>query len=210
MNVQIICRSCTVPKSSNEYHYRKDSGKLRASCKDCVNRRSRDYYLKHSEKLRAYTRNHYKNNTKKVGEYNRKYNKQNREAAARRLRKRRKNDPVFNLSMRLRSRLYSALRKNCKSGSAVRDLGCSIDYLKEYLESKFSEGMTWANRSQWHIDHIIPLSSFDLTQRDQILKACHYTNLQPLWAKDNLRKGTKSVGTNIAAVAEGLIDEVIV
>ena len=73
----------------------------------------------------------------------------------------------------------------------MSDLGCTIPELKQYLESKFQEGMTWENWGVhgWHIDHIIPLSSFDLTCREQFLKVCHYTNLQPLWAKDNLSKG---------------------
>jgi len=91
----------------------------------------------------------------------------------------------------LRARLSRAIRKGYKSGSAVQDLGCSIEHLKAYLEGKFEPGMTWGNRGEWHIDHVRPLSSFDLADREQLLKACHYTNLQPLWAKDNLSKGAK-------------------
>lgn len=91
----------------------------------------------------------------------------------------------------LRTRLNNALKN--KSGSAVTDLGCSIDELIIYLENLFLPGMTWENKGRygWHIDHIIPLASFDLTKREQTKKACHYTNLQPLWAKDNLSKGSK-------------------
>ena len=65
--------------------------------------------------------------------------------------------------------------------------------LRDYLESKFQPGMTWDNwtTNGWHIDHIKPLASFDLTDREQFLRACHYTNLQPLWAIDNLKKGSK-------------------
>jgi hypothetical protein len=83
-----------------------------------------------------------------------------------------------------------SIRNNQKVGSAVRDLGCSIEELKFYLETQFQEGMSWDNYSLngWHIDHIVPLTYFDLTDRDQLLKACHYTNLQPLWAEDNHRK----------------------
>jgi hypothetical protein len=96
----------------------------------------------------------------------------------------------YKLKCRLRHRLRMALKGNFKSGSAVDDLGCSIPELKVYLESKFSPGMTWDNWNDvgWHIDHIKPLASFDLTDRKQFLEACHYTNLQPLWAKDNLIK----------------------
>lgn len=104
---------------------------------------------------------------------------------------RKKTDIQFKLSCNLRSRLNSAIKGNYKAGSAVKDLGCSIQELKTYLESKFQPGMTWDNWTTdgWHIDHIKPLTSFDLTDRNQLLEVCHYTNLQPLWATDNLSKG---------------------
>ena len=104
-------------------------------------------------------------------------------------------DVQYKLSETLRSRLKSAIKNNSKSGSAVKDLGCTINELKIYLESKFQEGMNWDNWGLygWHIDHIKPLSLFDLTNKDQFLQACHYTNLQPLWAKDNLSKNNKIV-----------------
>jgi len=109
------------------------------------------------------------------------------------LNEKRRTDVNYRLSVNLRSRVNKALKGNYKSGSAVKDLGCTIPELKRHLESKFQEGMTWDNWSfiGWHIDHIKPLSSFDLTDRKQLLEACHYTNLQPLWANDNLSKGDK-------------------
>jgi len=96
----------------------------------------------------------------------------------------------FRLKGCLRARLVTALKRNQKVGSAVKDLGCTIPELRTHLESLFQPGMTWENwgRKGWHIDHIEPLASFDLTDRQQFLRACHYTNLQPLWAADNLRK----------------------
>ncbi len=99
----------------------------------------------------------------------------------------------YNLSLSLRSRLHMAIKGSAKTGSAVRDLGCSIPELKLYLEKQFKPGMTWENRSKagWHIDHIMPLASFDLTNRDELLKAVHYTNLQPLWAEENIKKSDK-------------------
>lgn len=105
--------------------------------------------------------------------------------------KRRNTDPKYKLSCILRTRLNTVLRRSQKVGSSVLDLGCSLEELKIYLESKFVVGMIWGNHGKWHIDHIVPLSSFDLTDREQLLKACHYTNLQPLWAFDNLSKGSK-------------------
>lgn len=93
--------------------------------------------------------------------------------------------PKNRIAHNLRTRLRKAVKGKI---SAVRDLGCSVDELKLLLESKFTEGMNWDNYGQWHIDHIKPLSKFDLTNPQELLKACHYTNLQPLWAKDNIVK----------------------
>ena len=106
-------------------------------------------------------------------------------------RNRYKTDPNFRLRLRLRTRINEVVNSRVKAGSAVRDLGCSVEELKQHLEKQFQSGMTWENQGQWHIDHIIPLSKFDLTDRGQFLKACHFSNLQPLWAKDNIAKGAK-------------------
>ena len=93
----------------------------------------------------------------------------------------------------LRTRLYKALKNNQRVGSAVRDLGCTIKELKKHLESQFQPGMNWRNHTLdgWHIDHIKPLSGFDLSDSEEFKEACHYSNLQPLWAKDNLSKGNR-------------------
>jgi hypothetical protein len=108
---------------------------------------------------------------------------------------RRKTDPQLRLKDSLRARLRAALQKDFKSGSAVRDLGCSIADFKKYLESKFYPGMTWDNYGKgpgcWNIDHIMPMAAFDLTDRQHHLLACYYLNLQPLWFEDNMRKGDK-------------------
>jgi len=76
-----------------------------------------------------------------------------------------------------------------KSNKTFELIGCTPQSLKEHLEKQFVEGMTWNNRNEWHIDHIIPLSS--AKSKEEIYKLCHYTNLQPLWAEDNLKKSNK-------------------
>lgn len=125
--------------------------------------------------------------------WSRKYSKTpQRKKYARDYHKRRcKTDIEFKLKARLRTRLYLALKRRYKSGSAVRDLGCTIPELIKLLESKFKPGMTWENYGKWHIDHSVPLSSFDLAIRDQLLIACHFTNLQPMWAVENIQKSDK-------------------
>ncbi len=101
---------------------------------------------------------------------------------------------LVKLANQLRCRLNLATRhirndKLIKAGSAVRDLGCSLDLFREHLESQFSSSMTWENFGvEWEIDHIKPLGLFDLTDRQQFLEACHYTNLQPLSVVDHRRK----------------------
>lgn len=97
-------------------------------------------------------------------------------------------DPQFKLICCLRARLLPALKGNAKRGSAVRDLGCSIEELRQHIERQFWPGMQWTNFGEWQIDHIRPLSSFDLTDRKQLLKAVNWRNLQPLWAADNESK----------------------
>lgn len=103
------------------------------------------------------------------------------------------NDINYKMTCVLRARFCGAIRSNHKTGSAVSDLGCSIDECKIYIESLWLPGMSWENwaRDGWHIDHIIPLISFNLEDPEQVKKACHYTNLQPLWARDNILKRDK-------------------
>jgi hypothetical protein len=110
-----------------------------------------------------------------------------------------KNDIEFRLRCVLRSRLKVAIQNNYKNGSAVKDLGCSISEFRTYMESKFQPGMTWENWSLtgWHLDHIVPLSAFDLSDREELVKACHYANLQPMWAKDNISKGGAHAGVRL-------------
>jgi len=105
----------------------------------------------------------------------------------------RSSDQQERLRRVLRSRLRDAIQNGRRAGSAVRDAGCSMEELVAHIESLWLDGMSWDNYGYrgWHIDHIRPLALFDLTDRGQFLAAVHYSNLQPLWAEDNLKKGKK-------------------
>jgi len=107
--------------------------------------------------------------------------------------KRRAYDLEYMIMKRIRCAMYRALNGNDKADHTIELLGCSIEYLRHHLENQFTHGMSWDNygRYGWHIDHIIPLSYFDHSDSEQQRRAWHYTNLQPLWARDNLRKSNK-------------------
>ncbi len=155
-----------------------------AKNRDTIIQQSKDYQKKYPDKAKTYTDKWTSENLDHVKMLQRRsYNK------------RRKTDIQFKLKISLRTGLYKALKGNYKSGSAVRDLGCSVSFLKTYLEGQFLEGMTWENhgngKDKWNIDHIYPLSRVNLTIREELLKVCHYTNLQPLWHIDNIKKGNR-------------------
>lgn len=200
-------------------HYSKGDGEYnrRGTCRRCIKvarstpedkkRRaetSKKYLIKNKDKIYAYGSLWAKKNKEKTKSYYKKY-KSNPDTQAK-IRKHRREryytDVLYRIKVCLRARLFQCVsrqKKHKKVGSSIKYLGCTAIELKQYLESKFydrpstSEPMTWDNHSQdgWHIDHIIPLSSFDLTQEEEVKKACHYTNLQPLWSEHNRLKGDK-------------------
>ena len=152
----------------------KDTAKSQQKLRD-LNRRTQNP-LKEKERQKKY----FLNNKVKINEQHKKYTQ-----------RKRKSDILFKLSDNIKSRLRQFLKsKNIsKNNKTFEIVGCTSSYLKQYLESKFIINMCWENYGEWHIDHIIPLSS--AKTEEEIYKLCHYTNLQPLWAKDNLRKSNK-------------------
>lgn len=136
--------------------------------------RSRIYRIENPEKVRAAKKKWYRENPEKVKE----------------MRKKELKAPGARVAayMRTRVRLAILSQKTWKRGKTLELLGCSVAELKDYLESNFHVGMSWDNYGRWHIDHIRPCSSFDLTQEKEQKLCFHYSNLQPLWATDNLKK----------------------
>jgi len=128
---------------------------------------------------------------KRVAADNKRYRIKHRKKLTQKFLNRRRTDPNFKILTILRGRIKDVLKGHSKSDSTINILGCTIEELWIYLESKFTEGMTRQNHGKWHVDHIIPCASFDLTKPEQQVKCFHYTNLQPLWALDNLKKGKR-------------------
>lgn len=107
--------------------------------------------------------------------------------------------PKYRLCNNLRKRCWHALKGHSKSASTLKLLGCSVEHLRAHLESLFQPGMSWENYGEWHVDHIKPCDSFDLTDPEQQRACFCWTNLQPLWRLDNIRKGTKRLANPAVA-----------
>lgn len=175
------CKLCQEIKDITEFYVRSDrKNAVQHFCKSCSKIEKRAW-----QRL----------NKEKVNNHNIKWQKENKEHYSSyckiKHKERYSNDVNYKIKHNLRTRLNSAIKNGQKTGSAVSDLGCSIEELKQHLESMFEPDMSWNNYGEWHIDHIKPLSKFDLTDCQEVKQACHYSNLQPLWAKDNLIKGDK-------------------
>lgn len=127
----------------------------------------------------------------RVRERVRRHRAKNRDKINKRHRDRMKSDPEYCLRINLRNRLQQAQKKNYKKGMAVNLLGISIKEFKAYIESQFQPGMSWSNHGEWHLDHIISLSSGNLFDSKFLEIVCNYKNIRPLWAFDNLSKGGK-------------------
>jgi len=150
---------------------------------------------KGSEWIKNYRSKYYEKNREAVIEKQKAYckNPEVRKLINKRRREKTATDPQFAISLRVRNRVRKALLKvgAVKSKKTMELLGCSFEFLKEHIESQFKEGMSWENRSSFHIDHIRPLASFDLTDPEQQKLACHWSNLQPLYPIENIRKSDK-------------------
>jgi hypothetical protein len=179
------------------------------------------YLLKNRERLLEYKKDYYQKNKKHFSEIGKNYRKEkadeireyrlkNRDRILKRKRdwsrenikhvlqyvkNKRDTDIQYKIRNCIRNRINSAIvyQKTTKYSSSLELLGCSTQNAKKHIEKQFKEGMSWENygHKTWHIDHIVPCASFDLTDLEQQKKCFHYTNLQPLWAHENLSKGSK-------------------
>jgi hypothetical protein len=183
-----LCKVCQekLPATS-EYFHKQKNGKfgLRTVCKKCVaNTTDR-------EARRKYHSQYYQKNRTKVIKHQLEYIKNNRDKINSRHNNKYHSDINYKMKHNLKRRMNNAIKGHFKDCSTLKLLGCNLETVRQHLESKFTEGMSWNNYGKWHIDHIIPCASFDLSDPEQQRKCFHYTNLQPLWAKDNMQKRDK-------------------
>jgi hypothetical protein len=214
------CTKCKIEKEFTEFNkQRKTKDGLTYACKPC----RKEYNETNKERIKEYRKEHYKNNKEKVKQYsktnkeyfkeyrenNKEYFKEYREKNKERAkeykknnkkrrnelrRERRKVDPLFKMTGNLRTRTSLAFKNKgySKNTKTQEMLGVDWEVCKAHIERQFTKGMKWSNYGEWHIDHIIPLASSKT--EEGLKKLCHYSNLQPLWAEDNLIKSDKIIG----------------
>ena len=180
---------CYKHRRMSKVHVEKQK-EYREKNKERLSEAKKIYTQNHKEEKRAYDVEYYKRNYDRIKKNRDKYRSENKDRRNKNEKDRRKTDIEYKLKHYLRTRVGKVIRRQQKVGSAVEDLGCTGEEFITYLESKFKPGMSWDNYGTkgWHVDHIIPLNKFDLSDREQFLRACHYTNLQPLWEGENCSK----------------------
>jgi hypothetical protein len=164
------CPKCNTIKNFDCFGIQNDkSGGRTSHCKDCIKKSRLNNFYKRSITQKIYYENKIKEKLKTDYVYKFKHN-------------------VRGLITGSFKRGKNKYKKNSKTEII---LGCTIDEFRIYIQNKFTEGMTLDNHGQWHLDHIIPISIAE-TEED-VIKLCHYTNFQPLWAADNIRKSNKII-----------------
>ena len=183
------CTKCNETKELTEFYKRKShKDGLTYWCKGCFRARQ----LAKSDDIRKYDKAYRQKNAKKIARRMKSYQAENRQArTAYQIEYNQRRvavDREYRLICRMRSRMRNALNGTLKHSPTLELLGCTVEHFRFHLEQQFTEGMTWDNYGEWHMDHIQPCASFDQTDPEQQKICWHYTNYQPLWAEDNLRK----------------------
>jgi hypothetical protein len=216
-----VCSKCLIEKGIDEFYLEKrNKSGVMGSCKDCYNSKQKEWRVNNSETLKEREKKKRETNYGNIKKNNKKYYINNVDKVNERNREWRKNNPnrskefskkwkIKNLdkikqytqipeikvshNMRCRINEYLKIHNISKKNKTFDIVGCTPEFLKEHLERQFKVDMNWDNYGihGWHIDHKIPLSS--AKTEEEIYKLCHYTNLQPLWAEENLKKSNKLI-----------------
>jgi hypothetical protein len=218
-----VCSKCKIEKTLDCFHFRKDRNNYQANCKECRRKRDREYNIKIGKnsfkklKFKELLDNGFKkclkcNTIKNLDcfgirndrlskrmssckECRKKYTEENRERINNYTLNRLKTDPLYKLTFSIRNNIRGCFKRGnnkfIKSKKTENILGCTIQEFIDFIQSQFQKGMTLENHGEWHLDHIIPLAS--ASSEEEIIKLNHYTNFQPLWAIDNLKKSNKLI-----------------
>jgi hypothetical protein len=167
--------------------------------KEGVSKYNAEYAKNNAERIKAQRKIWRKKNAERILKYYSEYNRKNKKIknikALKYIKMRRLVDPAYRIMRNLKSRFAFGFKNNYKKSSLFNYLGCTVQELKIHLESQFKEGMSWNNygnkEGNWSIDHVLPCSSFDHSDEEEIKKCWHYSNMQPMWHIENIKKGSR-------------------
>lgn len=194
--LQSWCKQCTkmhreLKKDSQREWQRKYYQKNRQR----FLRLAKEYREANKEKIARDHKKYVERNKDRLDEYHKNYREKNRKLIVKKQgayqKRRYAEDPKFCLVVRMRALVRNALKKKgaTKSKRTVETLGCTPEFFREHIERQFLKGMSWDNRDQWQLDHIIPISTAE-TEED-VYALSHFTNIRPMWADDNKEKSGK-------------------
>lgn len=185
-----ICGKCKTEKDFSLFA--KQIGRkfnLASNCKECRN----NYYHENKEKISKTQKNYYENNKDKVSKIQKEYYESNKDKIAKYKnewrKKKRDSNCIFAMKLRCRNLIRNSFIRyigHNKKSKTFEILGCDFETFAKHIESQFIDGMTWENRNEWHIDHIIPLAS--AKTEDDVIRLNHHLNLRPLLALENILK----------------------
>jgi hypothetical protein len=182
----MLCTLCKLELTESDFYAHNHS-----TCKSCIRQKVRQYKAALTPEQRRDIKRRYKEQHPETFKAEKARNNKRRH-------QRKLSDPAYKLMRTLRKRHAKVINKALSSGQTCKSLtaivGCTAEELKVWFEAKFKPGMTWENRGEWEVDHIVPLSWFNLEDPNEQLKAGHYTNLQPLWKEENRAKSNHYAG----------------
>ena len=181
-------------RQDNKEYYKEYRKEYYQANKERTKEKYKEYRQDNKERIKEYHKEYRQDNKEKIKEYRQDNKERTNEQKKERVRERRKTEPLFKMKCNLRGRTWKAFKnKGYSKTSRTREmLGVDWEVAKAHIERQFTKGMNWDNYGEWHIDHIIPLASAN--NKEELMKLCHYSNLQPLWAEDNLSKNDKIIG----------------
>jgi hypothetical protein len=186
-----INKQCSEYREKNRDKINKQRIEWREKNRDKINREQKKRNQKNKEKINERLKELRVKNRDKINKHHREWRKKNRDKINKKVREHNKTNNLFRLSNNLRASLYSSLKAQnaSKNARTLEYSCCSVAFLYTHLKKQFTNGMTWENYGEWHIDHRRPRASFNLNNEGEIYMCQHYTNLQPMWKIENLKKG---------------------
>ena len=196
------CKKCIKQYHKQRYEEIKDNKKrydkqYYQENKERKKQYQKQYYQENKERKKDHYKQYCQKNKERIKQYHEQYRQKNKERIKQYKKQRRQSDPMFKLRCNLGNRTSRAFKvKGFSKNSKTREiLGVEWEVVKKHIERQFTKGMSWDNYGKWHVDHIVPLAS--AKTEEEVVKLCHYSNLQPLWAEDNLSKNDKIEPTQV-------------